>query len=162
MEHNLHPPTQWKPEGPSASEIRPLCGQALHYQSIHPQTPPQRILLPLLVQVLIMATPRPSAKTLVQAEPALSHSLQSGPPQVWLNGVRDIDLCRFAKVSVMIFGCWRSQSPLILRVLAVLFPWVNQTGWLIFLFTAQFSQQVPKQPVRLLHELAAPQKPTFM
>jgi len=29
------------------------------------------------------------------------------------------------------------------------------------LFTAQFSQQVPKQPVRLLHELA-PQKPTFM
>ena len=132
--------------------------------SIHPQTPPQRILLPLLVQVLILATPRPCAKTwstLMQAQPTLCHSLQSGPPQVWLNGVRDIDLCRFAQVSAVTFGCWRSQSPLILRVLAVLFHCVNQTDWLIVLFTAEFSQRVPKQPVRLLYELA-PQKPTFM
>jgi hypothetical protein len=90
----------------------------------------------------------------------VSVSLLFGPPQVWLNSVRDIDLCIFAQVSAITFGCWRSQSPLILRVLAVLFPRVNQTDWLIVLFTAKFSQRVPKQPVRLLHELA-PQKPTF-
>jgi hypothetical protein len=42
----------------------------------------------------------------------------------------------------------------------MLFHCVNQTDWLIVLFTAKFSQRVPKQPVRLLHELAT-QKPTF-
>jgi hypothetical protein len=76
----------------------------------------------------------------------------------WSKGYRLVQICLSVAIT---FGYWRLQSPLILRVLAVLSPHVNQTDWLIVLFTAQFSQRVPKQPVRLLHELA-PQKPTFV
>lgn len=133
--------------------------------TIHPQAPPQRILLPLLYKSLAWPhqgpLPRLGVRKCKHNLHCKCHSLQSGPPQEWLNSVRDIDLCRFAQVSAITFGCWRSQSPLVLRVLAVLFPRVNRSDWLIFLFTAQFSQRVPKQPVRLLHELLAPQKPNF-